>query len=159
MATLYEMTGIAAQLYALFEADEIDEQTVMDTLEGIGVEGKLEDYCKVIRQLEADAVAYKTEKLRFADKQSKAEKSVERMKTAILTYFEVIGSTGEKAGTFDIKLRKSESVVIDDVYKLDEHFVTYQEPKPDKTAIKKAIKSGVLVNGVHIEEKNNLNIN
>lgn len=158
MATLYEMTGIAAQLYALFEADEIDEQTVMDTLEGIGVEGKLEDYCKVIRQLESDAVAYKTEKLRFADKQSKAEKSVERMKTAILTYFEVIGSTGEKVGAFDIKLRKSENVVIDDVYKLDKHFVTYQEPKPDKTAIKKAIKSGVLVNGAHIEEKNNINI-
>jgi hypothetical protein len=158
MATLYEMTGIAAQLYALFEADEIDEQTVMDTLEGIGVEGKLEDYCKVIRQLESDAVAYKTEKLRFAEKQSRAEKSVERMKTAILTYLEVIGSTGEKVGAFDIKLRKSENVVIDDVYKLDEHFVTYQEPKPDKTAIKKAIKSGVEVNGAHIEERNNLNI-
>ncbi len=158
MATLYEMTGIAAQLYALFEADEIDEQTVMDTLEGIGVEGKLEDYCKVIRQLESDAVAYKTEKLRFAEKQSRAEKSVERMKTAILTYFEVIGSTGEKVGAFDIKLRKSENVVIDDVYKLDEHFVTYQEPKPDKAAIKKAIKSGVEVTGAHIEERNNLNI-
>ena len=158
MATLYEMTGIAAQLYALFEADEIDEQTVMDTLEGIGVEGKLEDYCKVIRQLESDAVAYKTEKLRFADKQSKAEKSVERMKETILTYFEVTGSTGEKVGAFDIKLRKSESVVIDDVYKLDDSFVTYQEPKPDKAAIKKAIKSGVLVSGAHIEEKNNLNI-
>ena len=158
MATLYELTEVARQLYDLFENEEIDEQTLQDTLEGIGVDGKLEDYCKVIRQLEADAFVYKTEKLRFAEKQSKAEKSVERMKAAIARYFEAIGSTGEKAGVFDIKLRKSESVVVDDILKIDDTYLRYKEPEPDKTAIKKAIKAGIVLEGVHIEEKNNVNI-
>lgn len=158
MATLYEMTEVARQLYDLFENEEIDEQTLQDTLEGIGVDGKLEDYCKVIRQLEADAFVYKTEKLRFGEKQSRAEKSVERMKAAIAKYFEAIGSTGEKAGVFDIKLRKSEQVVVDDILKVDDSYLRYKAPEPDKTAIKKAIKAGIVLEGVHIEEKNNVNI-
>ncbi len=158
MATLYEMTEVARQLYDLFENEEIDEQVLNDTIEGIGVAGKLEDYCKVIRQLEADAFVYKTEKLRFGEKQSRAEKSVERMKTAIARYFEAIGSTGEKAGVFDIKLRKSEQVVVDDLLKIDDTYLRYKEPEPDKTAIKKALKAGVKLDGVHIEEKNNVNI-
>ena len=158
MATLYEMTEVSRQLIELFENEEIDEQTLQDTFEAIGVEGKLEDYCKVIRQLEADAFVYKTEKLRFGEKQSRAEKSVERMKAAIVRYFEAVGSTGEKAGAFDLKLRKSESVVVDDILKIDDSYLRYAEPTPDKTAIKKAIKAGVKLEGVHIEEKNNVNI-
>ena len=158
MATLYELTEVSRQLIELFENEEIDEQTLQDTLEAIGVEGKLEDYCKVIRQLEADAFVYKTEKLRFGEKQSRAEKSIERMKTAIARYFEAIGSTGEKAGAFDIKLRKSERVIVDDILKIDDSYLTYKAPEPDKTKIKKALKAGVQIEGVHIEENNNVNI-
>ena len=158
MATLYEMTEVSRQLIDLFENEEIDEQTLQDTLDAIGVEGKLEDYCKVIRQLEADAFVYKTEKLRFGEKQSRAEKSVERMKTAIARYFEAVGKTGEKAGAFDIKIRKSEQVVVDDILKIDDSYLRYKMPEPDKTAIKKALKEGVKLEGVHIEEKNNINI-
>ena len=158
MATLYELTEVSRELIELFENEEIDEQTLQDTLESIGVEGKLEDYCKVIRQFEADAFVYKTEKLRFGEKQSRAEKSVERMKAAIVRYFEAVGSTGEKAGAFDLKLRKSEQVVVDDILKIDDTYLKYKMPEPDKVAIKKAIKAGVKLEGVHIEEKNNVNI-
>lgn len=44
MATLYELTGQAAQLMELLEAGEIDEQTVQDTLDSMMVPEKLEDY-------------------------------------------------------------------------------------------------------------------
>ena len=37
MATLYELTGQAAQLMELLEAGEIDEQTVQDTLDSMMV--------------------------------------------------------------------------------------------------------------------------
>ena len=52
--TLYEFTGAAKDLYALLENDEIDEQTFHDTLEAIGAEDKVESYCQIISQLEAD---------------------------------------------------------------------------------------------------------
>ena len=158
MATLYELTEVARELIDLFENEEIDEQTLQDTLEAIGVEGKLEDYCKVIRQFEADAFVYKTEKLRFGEKQSKAEKSVERMKSAIVRYFEAVGSTGEKAGAFDLKLRKNKSVVVDDILVIDDSYLRYKEPEPDKTKIKKAIELGIEVKGAHIEINSSLSI-
>lgn len=158
MATLYEMTTVARELYELFENDEIDEQTLQDTLDAVGVDGKLEDYCKVIRQLEADAFVYKTEKLRFGEKQSKAEKSVERMKSAIVRYFDAVGSTGEKAGAFDLKIRKNKIAVIDDLLALDDSYLRYKEPEPDKTKIKKAIELGIEVKGAHIEINSSLSI-
>jgi hypothetical protein len=65
--TLYEMTETANYLYRLLEDGEIDEQTVADSLEGLGVGDKLEDYCKVIRQFEADKAAYEAEKNKLAD--------------------------------------------------------------------------------------------
>ena len=158
MATLYEMTEVAKQLIELFENDEIDEQTLQDTLDAYGVEGKLEDYCKVIRQFEADAFVYKTEKLRFAEKQSRVEKAVEKLKTAIIGYLEVRGSKEEKAGAFDLKLRRNESVVIDDLHKIDDSYLRYKEPEADKTKIKNALKSGIVIEGAHIEAKHSVNI-
>lgn len=158
MASLYELTEVSRQLIELFENEEIDEQTLQDTLEAIGVEGKLEDYCKVIRQFEADAFVYKTEKLRFGEKQSRAEKSVERMKATIVGYLEAVGKKEEKAGAFDLKLRKNERVIVDDILKIDDSYLKYKEPEPDKTAIKKALKAGVKLEGVHIEENHSINI-
>jgi hypothetical protein len=158
MGTLYEMTHIAHTLYELFENEEIDEKTLQDTLEGIGIEGKLEDYCKVIRQFEADAFTYKTEKLRLAEKQKRAENSVERLKNAIITYLSVCGKTKEKAGSFNIGLRKNASVVIDDLLKIDDSYLRYSAPEPNKDAIKRAIKDGIVIEGAHIEENYSVNI-
>ena len=66
---LYEMTAAANELYALLTADEIDEETVKDTLEAMGTEEKLESCCVVIRELEADAEKFKKEKDRLAARQ------------------------------------------------------------------------------------------
>ena len=53
--TLYEMTEQAKTLYNMLSYGEIDEQTFNDTLESIGADDKINDYCIVIRQLKADA--------------------------------------------------------------------------------------------------------
>ena len=82
--TLYEMTTAANALYEMLCNNEIDAQTITDTLEAMGAEEKLESYCKVIRQLEADAEALKAEKARIADKQKTVENSVARMKIMML---------------------------------------------------------------------------
>lgn len=70
----------------MLQAEEIDEQVVKDTIEGMGAEEKVESYCKIIRQFEADSEAYKTEKQRFADKQSQAEKNIKRLKNNLLMF-------------------------------------------------------------------------
>ena len=71
---LYEMTQAANELYELLTSGEIDEQTFADTLEAMGTEEKLENYCKVIRQLEYDAEMLKAEKERIDKKKKNVEK-------------------------------------------------------------------------------------
>ena len=51
MATLFEMTQQATELYEMLQAEEIDEQTFSDTLEAMGTGEKIEGYCQVIKQV------------------------------------------------------------------------------------------------------------
>ena len=75
--TLYEMTEAARQLKALLEADEIDEQTFSDTIEAIGADDKVDSYCKIIRQIEAEMIARKMEVERLKAMNDRAEKAIE----------------------------------------------------------------------------------
>lgn len=63
-------------------------------------------------------------------------------------------------GTFlRISFISSEETIIDNIALLPSEYVTVETTyKPDKKAIKSAIKSGKEVNGAHIEKKNNLQI-
>ena len=63
--TLYEMSEGALALYEMFYNGDIDEETLNDTIESFGVEDKLEDYCKLIRQLGADVIAMELDDLGF----------------------------------------------------------------------------------------------
>ena len=113
--TLYEMTVTATQLYDLFTSGDIPEEAVNDTLESLGVEGKIEDYCHVINQLGSDIASYEAEIERLNAKKQSAKKGIDRMKKALVAYMEVTNTPKVKAGVFDLSMRKSESVVIDDI--------------------------------------------
>ena len=157
--TLYEMTVTATQLYDLFTSGDIPEEAVNDTLESLGVEGKIEDYCHVINQLGSDIASYEAEIERLNAKKQSAKKGIDRMKKAIVAYMEVTNTPKVKAGVFDLSMRKSESVVIDDIDKLPEIYVKVkQTTSPDKTAIKKAIKAGEVISGAMLQVNNNLQI-
>ena len=156
--TLYEMTETANYLYRLLEDGEIDEQTVEDSLEGLGVDDKLEDYCKVIRQFEADAEAYKAEKDRFAEKQKKAEKAIERLNERIKTYMAVTGEDKKKCGVFDIKLSTSKKVEIVDEAKIVDAYLKPQPAKVDVAAIRAVLMNGGEVAGAVLQTNTNIKI-
>ena len=156
--TLYEMTETANYLYRLLEDGEIDEQTVADSLEGLGVGDKLEDYCKVIRQFEADKAAYAAEKARFADKEKKAEKAIERLKKAITDYMDVAGKTEQKCGLFDIKLSQSKAVSIVDEAKIGQAYLIPQPPRIDKATIRAELMNGGEVAGAVLQINTSLRI-
>lgn len=151
--TLYEMKQAAINLYEMLQADEIDEQAYNDTMEGIGADEKLEDYIYVIKQYEADNVAIKTEIDRLKANKEKNDKAIERMKKAVVDFMNATGQKKANAGTFKLSLRKSESTLITDETKIPSEYLVPQPPKVDKTAIKKAIKLGIKVDGAVIEIK------
>lgn len=107
---------------------------------------------------QAEAEALKNEKLKLGKRQAQAEKSVESMKKYISS---CLGGLPWKShdGVHKVSYRKSEVVAVpDNVFEIDDEYLTYAEPKPNKDAIKKAIKSGIEVKGCELVEKKNVQI-
>lgn len=155
---LYEMTVAAKQLYDLLTSGEIDEQTFADTLEAMGTEEKLESYCKVIRQLEADADMLKAEKDRIEKKQKVVNNAIDRMKKAVMEYMKASGSTKSTAGTFTVSLSKSTATKIIDESLIPKKYFVKQEPKLDKKTILQLLRSGAKVKGCELQTNEGVQI-
>lgn len=153
MASLYELTNDALALQEMLESGEIDEQTFNDTIEALDVDTKIENICKMIRNLEADATAYKAEKDRLAAKEKSANNAVDRLKENLLNHLLTLDKKKANAGTFTVSVGKSKSlnVIYEDM--LPEQFFIPQPPKIDKTGITKAIKAGENIVGAELVEK------
>jgi hypothetical protein len=145
------MTVSAQNLYDLLSNGEIDEQTFTDTLEAIGTAEKLESYCHIIRQLEADAEMLKAEKERIASKQRVAENSIARMKTAIASFMKAQNTEKSSAGIFTVALSRSKAVNITDESKVPARFLVEQAPKIDKAAIRNELLAGGEIEGCELQ--------
>ena len=149
--TLYEMSSAAMQLYELLEAGEIDEQTVIDTMENIGAIEKLESYVKIQRQLEAECAAFDAEIKRMTDRKHVIERHIDRLKAAQVDFMQATGQRKAEAGTFTLTLRENKSVKVLDESAIPETFWKPQPAKLDKAGIKNALKAGESVPGCEIE--------
>ena len=149
--TLYEMTEQARELYALLESGEIDDQTFADTLDAIGSEEKTNSYCKIIRQLQADAEALKAEIDRLTAKKKAAEVAVERMKAALLDF--ALASGGKvRTELFSVGTRTTQSA---DIINPDAIPAAYRIAQPDKISkaeILKALKAGESIPGAKLSD-------
>ena len=152
------MTQQAAELYGLLQAEEIDEQTYLDTIAAIGVDDKLEAYCQVLTQLKADLDMFKNEKARIDARRATCENSIDRMKQAMLLYMHSTQQDKAKAGTFSISIRKTKAVNIIDPSVIPEQYLIAQEPKIDKMAIKEALNNGEAVAGAEIQENEGVTV-
>ena len=116
---------------------------------------KIEGTALWVKNLLSDAAQYKEQKDYFADLEKKAKKKAESLKAYLSAYL-----AGEKFETVRAKIRftKSEQTIIDDLDLIPEEFLKFKDPEPDLTALKKAIKEGREIDGVHIEEKKNIQI-
>lgn len=157
--TLYEMTKQANQLYEMLSEDEIDKQTFEDTLESIGTNEKIDSYCIIINQFEADTASIETEIERLKARKKTCEKSIDRMKNALDSFMQAKGSTKEVTDKFTVSYHKSERVQILNETSIPADYIKVKKIESvDKAGIKQAIKSGKAVPGAVLEEFQNLQI-
>lgn len=149
--TIYELNEQAAQLYALLESGEIDEDIFNDTLEAMGAEEKIKNCCYIIKQLEADAKVLKEEKDKLEAKQKTAENGAKRMRAKVLEFMNITNTKKSKVDIFTLNVVETKSVNITDESKIPAVFLVEQAPKIDKTAIKKALSEGEAVAGAEIQ--------
>ena len=154
MPNLYEIDQAIMECLD-FETGEILDAERLDALQ-MERNSKIEGVACWIKNLTADAIAYKAEKEAFAEREKKALKKAEDLKAWLAGALD-----GQKFSTWRcaVSFRKSEAVEIMDEALLPSELktekITYS---PNKTAIKEAIKAGQEIPGAQLVERLNASI-
>ena len=162
MSRLYELTSDLLQLQELLEDSEADEQLLKDTLEAVQGEydAKMEAYAKVIKNLEADMDALKTEAKRLTDKRKVLENNVSRLKTAMYDSMKATGKTKAGGQLFTVAIQKNGGVIPINYDKNDKN-ITANLPDqlvnivetPNLEAIRELLEAGKVVDGFTLGER------
>ena len=162
MSSLYELTQEWQSIYDMMDDPTIDEATIRDTLESIEgeIEAKAQGYAAVITQLSADYDATKKEIDRLTERKRTIENNISRLKLYLQNAMETTGKTKFKSGLWNFSIQKNPpSVVIDNPALVAEKYLIPQEPKIDRTALKQALQSGLMMNGIaHLEQGSSVRI-
>lgn len=150
---LYEINEAITECVDMETGEIIDAERLQE-LE-LAYEDKVEGVALWIKDLLAEAKAIKEEGDALAKRQKVRENKAESLKKWLAGALE-----GQKFKTakVEIAFRKSESVQIDDVSKLDDDYLKFAEPTVDKTKVKQALKSGIKLQGVQLVTNQNIQI-
>ena len=156
MPTLYELTGQFLDIYNL----ELDEETKLDTLDSIDwnsdYENKVENYIKVIKNIESDVEARKNEIKRLTELNKADEKKKDHLKETLSTSMVLTGHERVDTPLFKVSFRKSQAVEVDELVLPESYKVATW--KPDKKRLKEDLKNGLEIVGASLVERKNLSI-
>lgn len=153
MPSLYEITQDLMQVIHEMESAGLDQETIQDTLEANRdeFEAKASAIVGHIKNMRADAEAFKAESKRLAEEAKKIEK-----KQAFWTHYldvnmKALDIKQLKDGVHELKYRKGTEVVEINEEQLPKQYFVPQEPKPmGKTDLKKLVKEGQTIPGVSL---------
>ena len=158
--SLYEINAQIEQAWSAAvdpETGEIISEEAAQAVEQLTMarEDKIENLALYYKNLTAEAKALKNEKLALEARQSAAEKKAESIKKYLASSMNGEKYKSEKVA---ISWRKSESVSVDENAFLPDDYMTFKEPVPYLTAIKKALKAGEKIDGATLTSSNNIQI-
>lgn len=142
------------------ENGEIDEEKAREYLETLPIERdrKLEAYGMVIKNYQADIDAIKAEEANLKARRQAKEKQVERLKEAVASSMNLFEQPKFETPKVVFTFRKSQQVEVD-LAVLDKQYIKEKiEYSADKTAIKKAIVAGEVIEGATLVIKQNLQV-
>ena len=136
------------------ETGEIIDTERLEQLQ-LAFDNKVEGIALWIKNLLSDAEAIKAEKDKLAERQKACENKAKNLKEYLSKF---LGGQKFKTPKVSISYRKSESVEVTDISKLDDDYLKFAEPTVDKTKVKKALKAGTTLQGVVLVENQNIQI-
>lgn len=156
MASLYELTGQYLEIYNM----ELDEETKLDTLDSIDweteYETKVENYIKVMKNIDADVEARKVEIKRLTELNKADEKKKDHLKDTLSASMNMTGHERVDTPLFKVSFRKSQAVEVDEAILPESYKVATW--KPDKKRLKEDLKNGLEIIGASLVERKNLSI-
>lgn len=160
--SLYELSF---EYLSAIEKIEVNEETGeisgYEELEAIAKEfdDKVENVALFIKNEIAFIEAMKKEERSIADRRKQHERKLDYLMNYVSNEMLTTGKTKIETEKVRLSFRKSESVEIEDADKLTEDYLTVRTTQiPNKTAIKKAIKAGIQVEGAYLATNQNLQI-
>jgi DNA repair exonuclease SbcCD ATPase subunit len=158
--TIFEIGTEYQNIISLIEQNNGDlsddlHEAYINTREELN--NKAKAYIYVIRNKENHITNIDAEIERLRDMKKQTEKEVERIKNYLSLAVDQFGNF--ETGLHKISNRISKSVEVTDCNQLPKEYIKEKiEINPDKTAIKKAIESGVDIPGALLVTKSNLQI-
>ena len=156
---LYEIVGNYLQLQEMLYEDEVPDQVLLDTIEAVDGEFdyKIENYCKVIKNVESDIKALDEESKRLSEKKKVLENRVDRLKKTMFEAMKTVGKTKAGGQILKASIQKNGGklpLIVDDidVSKLPD---TYKkvEYTTNNEAIREALDNGVTLDFARYGER------
>jgi esterase/lipase len=157
---LYEITRETLELASLLETEELTpELEAMLVINQEKMEVKVNNYAKVIANIQSDSEAIDQEIKRLKAMKDSKERAITRLKDAVREAMLVSAIDKIESPLFKLSLRRSEAVEVDIVEALPSEFINVKNViTADKLAIKEAIKRGENITGARLIENFNLQI-
>lgn len=155
---LYELTEQYEELYNMLYDEEIDEQTIFDTAEGLEgeIEEKADNYAKIIFSMKADAEAIKREESRLYAKRVALENRAQHLKDMLQANLEFIGKTKFKTELFSFSVQKNGGLqpltITENLDEIPGKYLIPQPPKVNTDAVRKLLE-GKEVEWAHLEPR------
>lgn len=159
MANLYELTS--NYKYVLDLADELDEQTLKDTLDSIKepLDEKVDNTAKLIKAMENDAKAFKEEETRIKQRRQAIENNIKRIKERLQYDLESNALDKIEGKTFKVSVQNNPvSVKIVDEKMIPKGYFIEQEPKLNKKELLEDMKRGEEIFGVELQQTRSIRI-
>ncbi len=155
---LYEIAEEYATLIDMLSDEEVEEQTIRDTLEAIDMEfeDKADNYAKIIWELEAGAEALKAEERRLFSRRKTLENRSQWLKRELEANMRFTGKTKFRTDLFSFNIQKNgglQPIVIDGVLEdIPGRFLIPQPPIINNEAVRKLLENQQ-VEWAHLEPR------
>lgn len=174
MSALYELVGeykmFAEQFdkyVEMVEAGELPEEAVWDTLDALNgsIEDKMDSVTCVYKQQMYEVAMIEAEIARLQERLKPKKNAANRLKDYIHDCMRAVGMDKLETPRNKLSFRKSEKVILDDAdgfvqwaQEYNPELLTFKQPEPNKTEIKRILKSGKAIEGCRVETCLNLQI-
>lgn len=161
MASLYEISQEILNCVQVEDGTTVNVETGevidLEKLDALKMQKseKVRNIALFIKNLKADAKAYKEEKEAFYARQKAAENKAAQLENYLS---HVLDGEKVKEKEFSISWRKSKAVNILDEKKIPSDYLIQQAPKIDKAGIRAALKDGGEVPGAELKENVSIQI-
>lgn len=160
--TLYEMSNEYRNIKDSLEVDpetgEILNLDILEQMEG-QIYDKTEAVAIFIKELKAESEMIALEEKALKERKESKIKKAESLTRYLGSMMTMNAMPSFETSKVKVSSRKSEAVVVAENAEIPERYlVTKTEVKPDKAALKKAIKGGEEIPGVIVEERVNWSV-